>query len=112
VTLPPRSGWLLAGAAASAALVVLHFGIIVGGAPAYAWFLAPKNLVDLAKAHSLVPTLVTGALAALFTAFAALGWPGPGSTGCRGIGSPSWSSAASTRSAARSSCRRRSWCTS
>ena len=76
--LPPRSGWLLAGAAASAALVVLHFGIIVGGAPAYEWFLAPRNLVDLAKAHSLVPTLVTGGLAGVFAVFAAYGLAGAG----------------------------------
>lgn len=78
MSLPPRSGWLIAGAAASAALVVLHFGIIVGGAPAYAYFLAPKDLVDLAKVHSLVPTLVTGALAAVFTVFTALGLAGAG----------------------------------
>lgn len=69
MTLPPRSGWLVAGAAASFAVVILHFGIIVAGAPAYEYFLAGKGMVDLAKAHSLVPTLVTGAIAAVFTAF-------------------------------------------
>jgi hypothetical protein len=69
VTRPPRSGWLVAGAAASFALVVLHFGIIVAGAPAYEYFLAGKRMVDLASAHSLVPTLVTGAVAAVFTVF-------------------------------------------
>ena len=78
MALPPRSGWLIAAAAASAALVVLHFGIIVGGAPAYAWFLAPRNMVDLAKEHSLVPTLVTGGLAAVFTVFAAPALAGAG----------------------------------
>lgn len=69
MTLPPRSGWLVAGAAASFALVILHFGVIVAGAPAYEYFLAGKGMVDLASRHSLVPTLVTGAVAAVFTVF-------------------------------------------
>jgi hypothetical protein len=71
VRLPPRSGWLIAAAAASAALVVLHFGIIVAGAPAYAYFLAGQRMVELAKVHSLLPTAATGALAFVFTVFAA-----------------------------------------
>ena len=53
----PRGGWLLAGAAASFALVVLHFAIIVVGAPAYAYFLAGERMVDLAEAHALTPRL-------------------------------------------------------
>lgn len=69
MTLPPRSGWLVAGAAASFALVLLHFGVIVAGAPAYEYFLAGKGMVDLASKHSLVPTLVTGAIAAVFAGF-------------------------------------------
>jgi energy-converting hydrogenase Eha subunit H len=78
VTLPPRSGWLLAGAAASFALVVLHFGIIVAGAPAYEYFLAGKQMVDLARAHSLVPTAVTGVVAAVFTVFGLYALAGAG----------------------------------
>jgi hypothetical protein len=69
VTLPPRSGWLVAGASASFALVILHFGIIVVGAPAYDYFLAGKQMVDSANEHSLVPTLVTGGVAGVFTFF-------------------------------------------
>jgi hypothetical protein len=68
---PLRSGWLIAAAAASAALVVLHFGIIVAGAPAYAYFLAPQRMVQLAEVHSLLPTAVAGGLAFVFTVFAA-----------------------------------------
>jgi hypothetical protein len=71
VTLPPRSGWLIAAAAASAALVVLHFGVIVAGAPAYDYFLAGQRMVELAEARSLAPTLVTGAIAFVFTLFSA-----------------------------------------
>jgi hypothetical protein len=78
VALPPRSAWLLAGATASAALVVFLFGVIVVGAPAYAWLLAPKDVVDLAAAHSLVPTAAMGALAFVFTVFAIYGLAGAG----------------------------------
>jgi hypothetical protein len=73
LTLPPRSGFLVTGAAASAALVVLHFGVIVVGAPAYAYFLAGRDMVELAQAHSLVPTFITGVIAfvlSVFTAYA------------------------------------------
>jgi hypothetical protein len=61
----------MAAAAASAALVVLHFGVIIVGAPAYDYFLAGRRMVQLAEAHSLGPTLVTGAIAFVFTVFAA-----------------------------------------
>lgn len=78
MTFPPRSGWLIAAAAASAGLVLLHFGVIVAGAPAYAYFLAGSRMVELAEAHSLVPTLVTGAIAFVFTLFAAYALAGAG----------------------------------
>jgi len=71
VALPPRSGWLIAGAGASFALVVLHFGIIVGGAPAYEYVLAGAWIVGLAQTHSLLPTLGTGAVAFVFALFGA-----------------------------------------
>jgi hypothetical protein len=78
VRLPPRAGWLLAGAAASFALVVLHLGVIVVGAPAYAYFLAGERMVDLAEAHALTPTLVTGAIAFVFAVFGAYALAGAG----------------------------------
>jgi hypothetical protein len=78
VRIPPRSGWLLAGAAASFALVVLHLGVIVVGARAYAFFLAGEQMVDLAEAHSLVPTFVTGALAFVFAVFGSYALAGAG----------------------------------
>jgi hypothetical protein len=78
VTLPPRSGWLIAGAAASAALVLLHFSVIVVGAPAYAYFMAGRDMVELAQAHSLVPTFLTGGIAFFFTVFAAYALAGAG----------------------------------
>jgi len=78
VRIPPRGGWLLAGAAASFALVVLHLGVIVVGAPAYAFFLAGDRMVDMAQAHSLVPTLVTGAVAFVFAVFGSYALAGAG----------------------------------
>ncbi|MFI5076340.1 MAG: hypothetical protein ACHQRO_03310 [Vicinamibacteria bacterium] len=76
--IPPRGGWLLAGAAASFALVVLHVGVIVVGAPAYAFFLAGDRMVDMAQAHSLVPTIVTGAVAFVFAVFGSYALAGAG----------------------------------
>ena len=76
--IPPRGGWLLAGAAASFALVVLHLGVIVVGAPAYAFFLAGDRMVDMAQAHSLVPTVVTGAVAFVFAVFGSYALAGAG----------------------------------
>ena len=76
--IPPRGGWLLAGAAASFALVVLHLGVIVVGAPAYAFFLAGDRMVDMAQAHSLVATLVTGAVAFVFAVFGGYALAGAG----------------------------------
>lgn len=76
--IPPRSGWLLAGAAASFGLVLLHFAIIVAGAPAYAYFLAGERMVELAEVHSLVPTLVTGGIAMVFAIFGVYGLAGAG----------------------------------
>jgi hypothetical protein len=78
VRIPPGAGWLLAGAAASFALVVLHLGVIVVGAPAYAFFLAGDRMVDLAREHSLTPTLVTGALVFVFAVFGSYGLAGAG----------------------------------
>jgi hypothetical protein len=80
VGIPPRSGWLLAGAAASFALVVLHLAVIVVGAPAYEYFLAGKSLIDLAREHALTPSLVTGALAFVFAVFGVYGLAGAGFT--------------------------------
>jgi hypothetical protein len=78
VRIPPRSGWLLAGAAASFALVVLLLGVIVVGAPAYAFFLAGEQMVDLAEAHALTPTVLTGAVAFVFAVFGCYGLAGAG----------------------------------
>jgi len=78
VRIPSRGGWLLAGAAASFALVVLHLGVIVAGAPAYAFFLAGDRMVDLAQEHSLIPTIVTGALAFVFALFGSYALAGAG----------------------------------
>ena len=74
----PRSGWLLVGAAASFALVAFHLVVIVVGAPAYAYFLAGQEMVDLAEAHALTPTLITGAIAFVFGVFGLYGLAGAG----------------------------------
>ena len=76
--IPPRGGWLLAAAVASFAVVVLHFAVIVIGAPAYAYFLAGERMVVLAGQGSLIPTLVTGAVAAIFAAFGTYALAGAG----------------------------------
>jgi hypothetical protein len=78
VRIPPRAGWLLAGAAASFALVLLHLAVIVAGAPAYAFFLAGERMVDLAQVHSLIPTLITGGLAFAFAVFGSYALAGAG----------------------------------
>jgi hypothetical protein len=78
VPIPPRSGWLIAGAAASFALVALHLGVIVVGAPAYDYFLAGKRMVDMASEHALTPSLVTGAIAFVFAVFGTYGLAGAG----------------------------------
>jgi len=53
-------------------------GIIVVGAPAYAFFLAGGQMVDMAQEHSLVPTLITGAIAFVFAVFGSYGLAGAG----------------------------------
>jgi hypothetical protein len=78
VRLPPRSGWLLVASAASFSLVLLHFAVIVVGAPAYEFFLAGKRMVDMSQEHALTPTLVTGALAAVFAVFGVYALAGAG----------------------------------
>jgi hypothetical protein len=77
-SIPPRAGWLVAAAAASFAISLLHLGVIVAGAPAYEYFLAGKRMVDLAREHSLVPTIVTGGIAFVFAVFGAYGLAGAG----------------------------------
>jgi hypothetical protein len=78
VRIPPRGGWLVVAAAASFALVVLHFAIIVAGAPAYAYFLAGEPMVALARERSLVPTVITGGIAAVFAVFGTCALAGAG----------------------------------
>jgi hypothetical protein len=76
--IPPRGGLLLAAAVASFGLVLLHLGVIVGGAPAYAYFLAGQDMVRLAEARSFIPTFVTGAIAAVFAVFGTYALAGAG----------------------------------
>jgi hypothetical protein len=78
MTWPPRSGWLVAGAAASFAIALLHLAIIAGGAPAYEWATAPDRLVELARQRHPWPTIVTGALAGLFVVFGLYALAGAG----------------------------------
>ena len=78
MTIPPRGGWLLAAACCSFAVSALHLGIIVVGAPAYAYFLAGEQMVEMAQAHQLTPTVVTGALAFVFAVFGCYGLAGAG----------------------------------
>jgi hypothetical protein len=78
VRIAPRGGWLVVAAIASFALVVLHLAIIVVGAPAYEYFLAGQQMVDLAKAHALTPSLATGMIAFIFAVFGLYALAGAG----------------------------------
>lgn len=73
-----RSGWLLAAAAFSFSIALLHLAIIWIGVPAYLFFDAPQNLIDLAYHGSIQPALITLLLALLFTIFGLYALAGAG----------------------------------
>lgn len=68
---------LLIGACLNFAIALLHIGIIIIGAPAYLYFGA-LDLANLANQGSQIPTLITSALALLFSTFAGYALAGAG----------------------------------
>ena len=69
---------LLMAGTSSAAIAALHVVIVFLGAPAYRYFGAPRELVRLAEARSLVPAAITFGLALLFCLFAAYAFAAAG----------------------------------
>ncbi len=74
---PPGRPWLVAAGALSAAIAVLHLGVIVAGPPGYVYFGA-GDLAPLAAAGSPTPALLTAALALLFGAWSWYAFAGAG----------------------------------
>lgn len=69
---------LLAAGIASAAISVLHLGIVFAGAPAYRYFGAGEEMARKAEAGSLAPAALTLLIAAVFAVFAAYAFSGAG----------------------------------
>lgn len=70
--------YLMAGAAASGTLAVLHLLCIVFGAPWYRFFGAGERFAQLAQSGSPVPALVTLGIAALLALWCAYALAGAG----------------------------------
>jgi len=69
---------LLVAAGCSAAVALLHVGILLMGPPWYRWFGAPSLADQIEKGSALVPTAMTLVVAAVFVVWAAYGLSGAG----------------------------------
>jgi hypothetical protein len=74
---PQSRRWLMAAAALSAAIALLHVAVILSGPSAYAFFGAP-DLGALEAGGSRVPDLVTAGIVAVFALWAYYAWAGAG----------------------------------
>jgi len=74
----PGRGPLLVAAGCSAAVALLHVGILVMGPPWYRWFGAPSLAAQIEAGSALGPILLTLAVAALFVVWAGYGLSGAG----------------------------------
>jgi putative oxidoreductase len=70
------TAWLIAAAAASFAVALLHVAITFGGTSAYEYFGAPPNIVAAARRGSAVPSLITLMIAMVFALFGLYGLSG------------------------------------
>ena len=65
-----RNGWLVAAGVLSAVASLLHVATIVGGADWYRFFGAGEEMARAAERGSVMPGLVTGAIATILAAWA------------------------------------------
>lgn len=70
--------WLIAGGSLSLFAAALHLAIIVGGPDWYRFFGAGEEMARAAERGSVAPTLVTLAIAALLSVWAAYAFAGAG----------------------------------
>ena len=73
-----RNPWLIAGGVLSLIAAVLHLAVIAGGADWYRAFGAGEEMAMGAAAGSLVPPLVTAAIAIILAVWAAYAFAGAG----------------------------------
>jgi uncharacterized membrane protein YiaA len=73
-----RNPWLVAGGWLSAGAALLHLGVIVGGPDWYRFFGAGEPMAQMAERGSIVPALVTAAIAVLLAVWAAYAFAGAG----------------------------------
>lgn len=74
-----KNYWLLAGGILSALAALLHLCVIIGGGAWYRFFGAGEDMARMAEQGSVIPGLVTLAIAVLLAiwalyAFSAMGW--------------------------------------
>jgi hypothetical protein len=73
-----RNPWLVAGGVLSALASLLHAATIVGGPAWYRFFGAGEELAQAAERGSVVPGLITAAIAAILLAWALYAFSGAG----------------------------------
>jgi hypothetical protein len=73
-----RNTWLVVGGGLSALAAVLHLAVVVGGPDWYRFFGAGEGMARAAEQGSLVPPLVTSAIAVLLAVWAAYAFSGAG----------------------------------
>ena len=69
---------LLIGGLLSAAIAALHVAVVFVGAPAYRYFGAGEGMARLVESGSLIPPVVTLAIALVFAVWALYGFSGAG----------------------------------
>jgi hypothetical protein len=74
----PRNHWLVAGGVLSLAAAALHVAVIAGGADWYRFFGAGEEMAVAAERGSAMPAVVTFAIAALLSIWAAYAFAGVG----------------------------------
>ena len=73
-----RNTWLIVGGLLSAAAAVLHITVIFGGPDWYRFFGAGEPMAQMAERGSLMPAIVTAAVAIILAIWAAYAFAGAG----------------------------------